>query len=77
MRTMLLVVDVSAAFCFLAAGAELGRFYLGSTAIVLFGHGAVELSGGLSAESPVRMGQLLGLAQHTNKAENLGEQETT
>ena len=61
----------------LAAGAELGRFYLGSTAIVLFGHGAVELSGGLSAESPVRMGQLLGFAQHTNKAENLGEQETT
>jgi hypothetical protein len=45
--------------------------------IVLFGHGAVELSGGLSAESPVRMGQLLGLAQHTNKAKNLGEQETT
>ena len=61
----------------LAVGAELGRFYLGSTAIVLFGHGAVELSGGLSAESPVRMGQLLGLAQQTNKAENLGEQETT
>jgi len=61
----------------LAAGAELGRFYLGSTAIVLFGHGAVELSGGLSAESPVRMGQLLGLAQQTNSAENLGEQETT
>ena len=47
----------------LAAGAELGRFYLGSTAIVLFGHGAVELNGKLAAESPVRMGQLLGLAR--------------
>ena len=43
----------------LAAGAELGRFYLGSTAIVLFGHGAVELSGALTAGTPVRMGQAL------------------
>ncbi|MDP4783940.1 MAG: archaetidylserine decarboxylase [OM182 bacterium] len=47
----------------LAAGAEIGRFYLGSTAIVLFGHAAVELNGKLAAESPVRMGQLLGLAR--------------
>jgi len=46
----------------LAAGAEIGRFYLGSTAIVLFGHAAVELNGKLAADSPVRMGQLLGLA---------------
>ena len=44
----------------LAAGAELGRFYLGSTAIVLFGHAAVELTGALAAESPVKMGQALG-----------------
>ena len=47
----------------LAAGAEIGRFYLGSTAIVLFGHAAVELNGKLAADSPVRMGQLLGLAR--------------
>ena len=46
----------------LAAGAEIGRFYLGSTAIVLFGHATVELNGKLAADSPVRMGQLLGLA---------------
>src|SRR6056300_1260836 len=46
-----------------AAGAEIGRFYLGSTAIVLFGHAAVELIGKLAADSPVRMGQLLGLAR--------------
>jgi len=46
----------------LAAGAEIGRFYLGSTAIVLFGHAAVELNGKLAADSSVRMGQLLGLA---------------
>lgn len=44
----------------LAAGDELGRFYLGSTAIVLFPHGAVDLAAGLSADTPVRMGQLLG-----------------
>ncbi len=49
----------------LAAGAELGRFYLGSTAIVLFGHGAMELNGSLSAGSPVKMGQLLGLGTPT------------
>jgi phosphatidylserine decarboxylase len=49
----------------LAAGAELGRFYLGSTAIVLFGHGAIELNGSLSAGSPVKMGQLLGLGTPT------------
>lgn len=44
----------------LQGGAEMGRFKLGSTAIVLFGPGAVELAPGLSADSPVRMGQLLG-----------------
>lgn len=51
----------------LAAGAELGRFYLGSTAIVLFGHGAMELNGSLSAGSPVKMGQLLGLGTPTGQ----------
>jgi phosphatidylserine decarboxylase len=49
----------------LAAGAELGRFYLGSTAIVLFGCGAMELNGSLSAGSPVKMGHLLGLGTPT------------
>ncbi len=52
----------------LAAGAELGRFYLGSTAIVLFAHGALELSGGLSAGTPVKMGQLLGLGTPTGNS---------
>lgn len=41
------------------AGAEIGRFKLGSTAIVLFPQGAVELASTLQAGSPVRMGQLL------------------
>ncbi len=44
----------------LARGAELGRFRLGSTAIVLFGHGAMDFEPSLEANSPVAMGQLLG-----------------
>lgn len=44
----------------LAKGAEMGRFYLGSTAIVLFGPGAVHLNSSLIAGSPVKMGEQLG-----------------
>lgn len=40
-------------------GAELGRFKLGSTAIVLFGPDQVQWAPGLTANSPVRMGQSL------------------
>jgi phosphatidylserine decarboxylase len=45
---------------FLAKGMELGRFMLGSTAIVLFGPGMVELNGELTAGSFVRLGQQVG-----------------
>lgn len=41
-------------------GEEMGRFKLGSTAIVLFSHGSVTLDEKLEASSPVRMGQKLG-----------------
>jgi phosphatidylserine decarboxylase len=41
-------------------GDEMGRFRLGSTAIVLFGPGAVSLENSLTPTAPVRMGQLLG-----------------
>lgn len=41
------------------AGQEMGRFKLGSTAIVLFAKAAVELDPSLQADAPVRMGQLL------------------
>ena len=41
-------------------GAELGRFKLGSTAIVLFGADQVQWAQELAAGSPVQMGQLLG-----------------
>jgi phosphatidylserine decarboxylase len=44
-------------------GAELGRFKLGSTAIVLFGPEQVRWAEGLGAGSPLRMGQQLGLAE--------------
>ena len=44
----------------LATGAEMGRFKLGSTAIVLFPPGSVELDQNLKADSQVRMGQKLG-----------------
>ena len=47
----------------LAKGAEMGRFKLGSTAIVLFGPNQVQWATELSAGSAVRMGQLLGNAQ--------------
>ena len=44
----------------LARGAEMGRFKLGSTAIVLFGDGAVQWEQDLAHGSSVRMGQKLG-----------------
>lgn len=43
----------------LARGAELGRFNMGSTVIVLFPPGAVELSDGMSPGAQVRMGQVM------------------
>jgi len=52
----------------LPLGSELGRFRLGSTAIVLFPHGAMEFESSLKATSGVAMGQLLGqLLPHTHK----------
>ena len=44
----------------IARGSEMGRFKLGSTVIVLFTHGAITLETDLKAQTPVRMGQLLG-----------------
>ena len=41
-------------------GDELGRFLLGSTAIVLFPPGVAEFNAGLAADSPVRMGEKIG-----------------
>ncbi len=45
----------------LERGAELGRFKLGSTAIVLFGPEQVQWAAELGETSPVRMGQQLAL----------------
>ena len=44
----------------LERGAEMGRFNMGSTAIVLFGNNAVDWLDALQAEQPLRMGQTLG-----------------
>lgn len=44
----------------LPLGGELGRFRLGSTAIVLFPHGTIKFESSLEATSSVAMGQLLG-----------------
>ena len=44
----------------LKKGDELGRFYLGSTAIVLFGANVMQWRNGLSATNPVRMGEAMG-----------------
>lgn len=44
----------------LEKGAEMGRFNMGSTIIVLFGEGVVDWSEQLQAGTPVRMGQLFG-----------------
>ena len=41
-------------------GDELGRFYLGSTAILLFPQGKASFNSSLAADSPVRMGEKLG-----------------
>lgn len=46
-----------------AAGAEMGRFYLGSTVVLLFEPGQVAWLDGLKAGDPVRMGQAIG-ARH-------------
>lgn len=44
----------------LERGAEMGRFNMGSTVIVLFGPERVAWAAGLAADATVRMGQLLG-----------------
>ena len=48
----------------LEKGAELGRFKLGSTAIVLFGADQVKWAEGMAAGTPVMMGQGIGAPAH-------------
>jgi phosphatidylserine decarboxylase len=49
----------------LRTGDEVGRFKLGSTAIVLFENNAVELAEKLTAGSKVKMGQLMAISKTT------------
>jgi phosphatidylserine decarboxylase len=44
----------------LAIGAEMGRFNMGSTIIVLFGKGQVQWDQGLLADKVVKLGQQIG-----------------
>jgi phosphatidylserine decarboxylase len=44
----------------LNAGEEMGRFNMGSTVILLFGPKQIEWAKSVTAEAPVRMGELLG-----------------
>jgi phosphatidylserine decarboxylase len=46
----------------LSKGEEMGRFKLGSTAIVLFGENAVRWRDTLHTHSPVKMGEAIGLS---------------
>lgn len=48
------------ATCHLPRGAEVGRFNMGSTVILLFGRDRVRLSAGLAPAQPIRMGAELG-----------------
>ena len=52
--------DFTAAPLALRAGAEMGRFYLGSTVILLFEPGRAAWLEGLKPGDPVRMGQAIG-----------------
>lgn len=52
--------DFTADACQLSAGEEMGRFYLGSTVVLLFEHGRAAWLDGLKAGDPVRMGQAIG-----------------
>ncbi|HQR49296.1 MAG TPA: archaetidylserine decarboxylase, partial [Steroidobacteraceae bacterium] len=45
-----------------AKGAELGRFNMGSTVVLLLGNGTVRHADGLGPGTPVRMGQVLARA---------------
>lgn len=59
-RRMIQTFDYRAENRVLQRGEELGRFNMGSTAIVLFGQGQAQWDAALHADSAVRMGQLLG-----------------
>ena len=59
-RSTIEVNDLRGQHIELERGAEMGRFNMGSTAILLFGNNAVDWLDTLQAEQPLRMGQTLG-----------------
>ncbi|HED18986.1 MAG TPA: phosphatidylserine decarboxylase [Gammaproteobacteria bacterium] len=59
-RSEIKVNDLRSQAIKLQRGAEMGRFNMGSTVILLFGKGRMNWTGGLQAEQALRMGQQLG-----------------
>jgi phosphatidylserine decarboxylase len=62
-RAQIEVDDMQQSGIELARGAEMGRFNMGSTVILLLGRNRVNWLDGLRAEQPLRMGQALGNCQ--------------
>lgn len=56
--------DKTNAHITLERGAEMGRFNMGSTVILLFGEQAMQLDSALCEGQPVRLGQRLGVWNH-------------
>ncbi|MFQ5642819.1 MAG: archaetidylserine decarboxylase [Thiogranum sp.] len=61
-RSAIEVNDLQSRHIELQRGAEMGRFNMGSTVILLFGEERVRWDDGLHAEQALRMGQQLGIA---------------
>lgn len=58
--------DAAANPVILERGAEMGRFNMGSTVIVLFGPGSVQWDSAIQPAVPIQMGQLLGSVAKLN-----------
>ncbi|MFP8966352.1 archaetidylserine decarboxylase [Pokkaliibacter sp. CJK22405] len=58
-------------------GDELGRFWLGSTAIVLFGENAVEWMDGWYAGRATRMGEAMGIPADRTEASTVANQDNS
>ena len=62
-RSDVKVTDFQSGNIELQRGAEMGRFNMGSTVILLFGQDRARWSGDLHAEQPLQMGQQLGISR--------------
>ena len=65
-RNRVETIDHTSSAIELARGAEMGRFNMGSTVILLFGENGAQWDETLAAEQAVRMGQALGTGSGTD-----------